>query len=82
MQLWHQKSKFQSKNVPTFVLLLFQILDWEYYIERLGGTVMKIITIPAALQNVRLLLWQSRVCVHACVCALYPQLLKLERCIL
>ncbi|XP_052805264.1 DNA polymerase epsilon catalytic subunit A-like [Mya arenaria] len=29
-----------------------EILDWQYYIERLGGTVMKIITIPAALQNV------------------------------
>ncbi|KAK3853994.1 hypothetical protein Pcinc_039493 [Petrolisthes cinctipes] len=28
------------------------ILDWNYYIERLGGTVMKIITIPAALQGV------------------------------
>lgn len=26
------------------------VLDWEYYIERLSGTVMKIITIPAALQ--------------------------------
>ena len=26
------------------------ILDWDYYIERLSGTVMKIITIPAALQ--------------------------------
>lgn len=29
-----------------------EIIDWEYYIERLGGCVMKIITIPAALQNV------------------------------
>ncbi len=28
------------------------ILDWEYYVERLGGTIMKIITIPAALQGV------------------------------
>ena len=26
------------------------ILDWGYYIERFSGTVMKIITIPAALQ--------------------------------
>lgn len=26
------------------------ILDWNYYIERLSGTIMKIITIPAALQ--------------------------------
>ncbi|KAL5019575.1 hypothetical protein ScPMuIL_002467 [Solemya velum] len=28
------------------------ILDWDYYIERLGGCVQKIITIPAALQGV------------------------------
>lgn len=27
------------------------ILDWNYYIERLGGTIQKIITIPAALQG-------------------------------
>jgi len=29
-----------------------QILDWDYYIERLGNAVQKIITIPAALQAV------------------------------
>ncbi|CAG9856188.1 unnamed protein product [Phyllotreta striolata] len=28
------------------------ILDWSYYIERLGGTIQKIVTIPAALQGV------------------------------
>lgn len=28
-----------------------QIIDWNYYIERLSGTIMKIITIPAALQG-------------------------------
>lgn len=28
-----------------------EILDWNYYIERLGGTIAKIITIPAALQG-------------------------------
>lgn len=28
------------------------ILDWDYYKERLGKTIQKIITIPAALQNV------------------------------
>ncbi|XP_049530617.1 DNA polymerase epsilon catalytic subunit 1 [Anopheles darlingi] len=27
------------------------VLDWGYYIERLGGTIQKIITIPAALQG-------------------------------
>ncbi|VDM17454.1 unnamed protein product [Hydatigera taeniaeformis] len=28
------------------------ILDWDYYLERLGGAIQKIITIPAALQQV------------------------------
>ncbi|KXN82929.1 DNA polymerase epsilon catalytic subunit A [Leucoagaricus sp. SymC.cos] len=28
------------------------ILDWEYYIERLGSVVQKLITIPAAMQKV------------------------------
>ncbi|KAL3942259.1 MAG: hypothetical protein SGBAC_003529 [Bacillariaceae sp.] len=28
------------------------ILDWDYYMERLGKTIQKIITIPAALQKV------------------------------
>eukprot|EP00980_Cylindrotheca_fusiformis_P026149 scaffold15472_cov117-Cylindrotheca_fusiformis.AAC.13 len=28
------------------------ILDWEYYLERLGKTIQKIITIPAALQKI------------------------------
>jgi len=27
------------------------VLDWDYYIERLGGTIQKIITIPAAMQG-------------------------------
>lgn len=29
------------------------VLDWNYYIERLNGAIQKIITIPAALQGVR-----------------------------
>lgn len=28
------------------------VLDWNYYIERLNGAIQKIITIPAALQGV------------------------------
>nr|XP_022913041.1 DNA polymerase epsilon catalytic subunit A [Onthophagus taurus] len=28
------------------------VLDWDYYIERLGGTIQKIITIPAAMQGI------------------------------
>jgi len=31
---------------------MLQILDWDYYIERLGNAIQKIITIPAALQGV------------------------------
>ena len=30
---------------------LRQLIDWNYYKERLAGTIMKIVTIPAALQN-------------------------------
>ena len=28
-----------------------KLLDWDCYLERLGGTIQKIITIPAALQG-------------------------------
>ena len=28
------------------------LVDWDYYKERLGGTIQKIITIPAAMQHV------------------------------
>ena len=40
---------------------MYQILDWDYYIERLGNTIQKIITIPAAMQGVSLI-W-----VNSCV---------------
>jgi hypothetical protein len=30
---------------------LMSILDWDYYKDRLAGTIQKIVTIPAALQN-------------------------------
>ena len=29
------------------------IIDWEYYVERLSSAIQKIITIPAAMQKVR-----------------------------
>lgn len=29
------------------------VLDWDYYLERLGSVVQKLITIPAALQKIR-----------------------------
>ena len=38
---------------------VFQILDWNYYIERLGSAIQKIITIPAALQQVQIKLVSS-----------------------
>ena len=28
------------------------LVDWDYYRERLGGAIQKIITIPAAMQHV------------------------------
>ena len=31
---------------------LRDIVDWDYYRERLGGAIMKIITIPAAMQHI------------------------------
>jgi len=30
---------------------LRSIIDWDYYKDRLAGTIQKIVTIPAALQN-------------------------------
>lgn len=41
-------------HLPSLAAALpcVQILDWDYYIERLGSTIQKIITIPAALQQV------------------------------
>lgn len=38
----------------SWFVCFFQILDWSYYIERLGSAIQKIITIPAALQQVEL----------------------------
>ncbi|RYY32210.1 hypothetical protein EON62_05640 [archaeon] len=46
------------------------ILDWDYYRTRLGATIQKIITIPAALQRVcrfRCLTLRCLVSLHACV---------------
>ncbi|KAL3113616.1 hypothetical protein niasHT_010645 [Heterodera trifolii] len=31
---------------------LKELIDWQYYIERLGSTIQKIVTIPAALQGI------------------------------
>ncbi|XP_077483057.1 DNA polymerase epsilon catalytic subunit 1 isoform X2 [Amblyomma americanum] len=40
------------KTATTDDFDIRSILDWEYYIERLGSAIQKIITIPAALQQV------------------------------
>ena len=42
-------------KVPgTFDFDIRNILDWNYYIERLNSCIQKIVTIPAALQGVNL----------------------------
>ena len=40
----------RNNGLTTFDLR--SILDWEYYIERLGSVIQKLITIPAAMQKV------------------------------
>lgn len=42
------------QSLLMLIVPLLQILDWGYYIERLGSAIQKIITIPAALQQVGL----------------------------
>lgn len=43
--------KFLKDNSLTD-LDLRSVLDWDYYIERFGGVIQKLITIPAAMQRV------------------------------
>ncbi|XP_067928568.1 DNA polymerase epsilon catalytic subunit A-like [Watersipora subatra] len=45
LRKWLKAPGLQDFNIRN-------ILDWEYYLERLGGCIQKIITIPAALQGV------------------------------
>ncbi|XP_053980973.1 DNA polymerase epsilon catalytic subunit 1 [Hylaeus volcanicus] len=44
LRKWLKDPGLQSDDIR-------QILDWSYYIERLGNTIQKIITIPAAMQG-------------------------------
>ncbi|KAH8828165.1 hypothetical protein DL96DRAFT_1602053 [Flagelloscypha sp. PMI_526] len=49
------KRTYLRKWLKDNSLLTFDlrdILDWDYYIERLGGVIQKLITIPAAMQKV------------------------------
>ncbi|RMC06098.1 hypothetical protein DUI87_17643 [Hirundo rustica rustica] len=46
LRKWLKSPSLQDFNIRA-------ILDWDYYIERLGSTIQKIITIPAALQQIK-----------------------------
>ncbi|KAJ8379395.1 hypothetical protein SKAU_G00001730 [Synaphobranchus kaupii] len=46
LRKWLKMSSLHELDIRT-------ILDWNYYIERLGSAIQKIITIPAALQQVK-----------------------------
>ncbi|XP_029426854.1 DNA polymerase epsilon catalytic subunit A isoform X2 [Rhinatrema bivittatum] len=46
LRKWLKNSSLQDLDIRS-------ILDWDYYIERLGSAIQKIITIPAALQQVK-----------------------------
>uniref|UniRef100_F6ZFB6 DNA polymerase epsilon catalytic subunit n=1 Tax=Ornithorhynchus anatinus TaxID=9258 RepID=F6ZFB6_ORNAN len=46
LRKWLKSPSLQDFDIRT-------ILDWDYYIERLGSAIQKIITIPAALQQVK-----------------------------
>uniref|UniRef100_A0A0M3J4G7 DNA polymerase epsilon catalytic subunit n=1 Tax=Anisakis simplex TaxID=6269 RepID=A0A0M3J4G7_ANISI len=47
LRKWTHDSEITKDNID-----IRKIIDWEYYIERVGNTIQKIVTIPAALQNV------------------------------
>lgn len=40
------------KDSSLVTIDIRDLLDWSYYIERLGSAIQKIITIPAAMQGV------------------------------
>ncbi|XP_033227375.1 DNA polymerase epsilon catalytic subunit A isoform X2 [Belonocnema kinseyi] len=44
LRKWLKDPSIQEPNIR-------EILDWGYYVERLGSTIQKIITIPAAMQG-------------------------------
>ena len=46
LRRWLKDSSMSSFDIRN-------ILDWQYYIERLNSAIQKIITIPAALQGVK-----------------------------
>lgn len=44
LRKWLKDQSMQDFDMRT-------IIDWDYYKERVSGTIMKIVTIPAALQK-------------------------------
>jgi len=49
---WNFRSVVLFSCMSCCMSFPYKILDWSYYIERLGSAIQKIITIPAALQQV------------------------------
>uniref|UniRef100_A0A915Q6B6 DNA polymerase epsilon catalytic subunit n=1 Tax=Setaria digitata TaxID=48799 RepID=A0A915Q6B6_9BILA len=47
LRKWTKDTTITKDNIN-----IRNIIDWEYYIERFGATVQKIISIPAALQDI------------------------------
>ncbi|KAJ8723761.1 hypothetical protein PYW07_007741 [Mythimna separata] len=47
----HHLRRWLKDNSISEDIDIRDVLDWNYYIERLSGTVQKIITIPAAMQG-------------------------------
>ncbi|KAF9359459.1 DNA polymerase epsilon catalytic subunit [Mortierella sp. AD094] len=45
LRKWLRDSSLQDFDIRS-------ILDWQYYLERFGGVIQKLITIPAAMQKV------------------------------
>lgn len=45
LRKWLKDSSLQDFDIRS-------ILDWQYYLERFGGVIQKLITIPAAMQEV------------------------------
>lgn len=48
----HYLRRWLKDNSINDDINIRDVLDWDYYIERLSGTIQKIITIPAAMQGV------------------------------
>ena len=52
VQMLYLKKWCHTSTLVDSSVDIRSILDWNYYRERLGSTIQKIVTIPAAMQNV------------------------------